>query len=226
MRQARLISLCAVAILMLASASAWAVTFTGTSSGTWSNPVSAQASPTYSGVGTNYFTWGVPATEVSSVLYAGAPFSTDAFTTFAVGGLTYHNGGIYSETGVDGVDLNLDLTFTSPFADTETFSFTFTIFDTLNTSDPEASADYLYLPGSYPSTFFNYDGCDYTLKLLGFSQDGGATIADTFHVLEGASTEALLYAQITNPAPVPEPCTMLLVGAGLAGLAGLRRRRG
>jgi hypothetical protein len=218
--------LCAVAILLIA-APALAVTFTGTSSGTWSNPVSAQASPTYSGVGTNYFTWGVPFTEVSSVLYAGAPFSADAHTTFAVGGLTYHNGTIYSGTGVDGVDLNLDLTLTSPFADTETFSFTFTIFDTTNTGDPGESADYLYLPSSYPSTFFNYDGCDYTLKLLGFSQDGGATITDTFHVLEGASTDALLYAQITNPAPaVPEPCTMLLVGAGLAGLASLRRRRG
>jgi hypothetical protein len=53
----------------------------------------------------------------------------------------------------------------------------------------------------------------------------GSVLID--HVSMDVYKDGRLYNQDISPSetPVPEPCTMLLVGGGLAGLAGLRRRK-
>src|SRR5262249_53202885 len=71
---------------------------------------------------------------------------------------------------------------------------------------------------------------EYAFNLLGFSNDGGATILSQFASPEGGQNSAQLYGVVgaprspVTPDAVPEPASMILLGSGLAA-AGLRRYR-
>jgi hypothetical protein len=58
-----------------------------------------------------------------------------------------------------------------------------------------------------------------TYHLILAISDAGDSILDSGVFLEAGSLD------ITPGDAIPEPCTMLLVGTGLVGLAGIRRKR-
>lgn len=220
-------------ILFGATGKVEAITFAGTSSGAWGLPaVSAGAEflSDHNGGTNNRLTWGnaVAGSFTNYVQYDGLGFSTDVNTLFAVGDLTYRNGTTTSSFNGD-FPLEIELSFTNPFNSGENFNYTFNILNTTNTTgDPVLDGDILtFTANGVTSDSFNFGGVDYTLKLLGFSSDGGNTFVSEFNSPEESVANAMLYAEITTvSADVPEPTTIAALGLLGVYLAGsLRKNR-
>lgn len=206
-----------------------AIPIAGGSSGDFINPT-GPSGMVVTGVGTDSFTWGTGAngSPPSSLGYTGNLFSVETDDVFSFGTLTYFNGTIFADTGANSVDLDVTLTLTNPSGIVEDFLYSMSLINTLNTSDPNASADIVNLPGIQPESFFTVGGINYTLEFVGFgaiSGDGFTTV-DQFHVLEGFSASAEMLGRITvATAAIPEPATLLLFGSGLLGLSLIRRKK-
>jgi hypothetical protein len=166
-------------------------------------------------------------------MYGGSPFGPIASEVpFQIGAITYTNGTIPSGTEADSVDLVITLTFTQPDGIDESFDFTFQLINTTNTSDPDESADFVFLPSLFPSSVFVVDDVAYTLELTGFQNvlGDGFLVSDAtqFHVREQGTASAELWGKVTTnvSAIVPEPstCAMGIAGA-LVGIGYAWRRR-
>ena len=229
----RLVSLALAAALGASALPSFAATVAGTVSGVWTNPT-ASGTPVVSGVGTSTFNWGTPSgTPANRATFneGSGTFSSSTETKFKVGTITYFNGSTLG-TLPDTVDLALTLDFANPALGSITSDYTFKLVSTTNDADPDASADYLYLPTSFSTTSFLIGGVTYNVKLTDFEHivGDGFLPSDEFslHVREGGTASADLYAEVTTQtAAVPEPQNLALMVAGL-GLMGLvaRRRRG
>lgn len=217
---------------LIFSANTFAIPVAGVSSGTFINPTGPGGMVT-TGAGTDSFTWGDGTpffSPPSSLQYTGNTFSVQTDDVFSFGTLQYFNGTIALGTQADAVDLDVLLSLTTPSGINQDFLYNLGLINTLNTSDPNASADIVNLPSAQPDTFFTVDGIDYTLEFLGFGSitGSGFTTVDNFSVFEGSSASAEMLGRITVATSVPEPGTLMLMSLGIIGIAlkGKGKRRG
>jgi hypothetical protein len=208
-----------------------AISFDGNTSGIFVNPT-GPSGMVISGVGTNYFQWGVPFQSFTSrLVFGGNPFSgvtTDEF--FNLGTLSYFNGTAWSGTECFSVDFSASLAFTSPSGLlAQSFNFDLALLNTPNTGTAAQNADTVFLASLFPTTTFNFDGIDYTLKMgFGSVTGGGFSQIDKFSIYEGNWASAQLLGLITaiNPPPPSVPdtgSTLALMAMTVVGVGGMRQ---
>jgi len=219
---------------MAFAAIAHADVVTGTSNGTFNNPI-GDAGLIDSGAGTNQFIWGDPdgfGVGANSVTFTGSSINSFTDTPFAVGAFAYFNGTTAIGTNATGVEMDVALNLTAPTGINQVFDFQLAITTTTNGGvDPAQDADIVSLTNTYSMQTFVANGNTYTLLLLGFvnpNVTGGFVDGpgnSNFHVYEGATGTADLQAEITLAANVPEPYSVVLLGTLLVGVAVSLRRK-
>jgi len=185
----------------------------------------------YSGANTSNFTWGDSlSVNRNRVVFSGTTISSDLNTNFTLGSLTYTNGSNTFGTAADTFKLKLSVAFSNPSVGTVDFVFPFVVTATTNTSDPDASADYLNLPSLLSSSSFLIGADLYTLRLVGFSDvvgDGFLSSSVTqFHVREDLSASANVVARVERDTrnQVSEPGMLATALLGLGGMFAMRRK--
>ena len=183
-----------------------AASLVGNSSAVFSNPFPPSA--VVSGVGTNTFAWGDPGDfgiGRSWLSFNGNSFSVDFEELFSLGTLRFFNGTIVPGTQANQIDINVKISFSLPFGISKVFSQRLSLVNTINTENPIASADYVYMPNTFPKETFTVNGIEYTLVILGFGHiTGDAFVRERgFNVLEGRMDSAQLIAKFTTTSCVP-----------------------
>ena len=152
------------------------------------------------------FKWGGTSgsgTSQSWMQFDGFPSATVApGDWFQMGKLTYYNGTINSGTGADNVKLKFALNITLPTITTTNAEFTLSLVNTPNTSDANASADYVYIPAlSVPFTS-TVGGKNFKLDVrFGETTANGFSSLTQFHVLEEKTATGTMYGRMTEIVP-------------------------
>jgi len=222
-------------VATLGSAPAVAADVVGSASGVFSNPT--PLATTFTGNGTNNFLYGDNTGQNSpqnQLTFTGTAFSSAFESPFIVGSLFYFNGTTGVGTNPTAVDLALTTNFSTPLLGNVLSTFGLSLIVTPNTSDPDASADFVVLPSTFSPTVFNISGTNYTVKLVGFGDVVGdgflASSGTQLHVREGLSATADLFAVVTTDISgisggVPEPSTWAMMLLGFAGVGFMAYRR-
>lgn len=143
---------------------------------------------------------------------------------FKIGDFRFRNGSV-NRHDFNSAHLTILLEFLSPVEDVHTFSFELDSISTPNTTgDPVLDGDKAEITGEgFSAQTFRLWGQQYTLSLLGFSEDGGQTLMTVFNAPEGATAHAGVYGRITAIPPVPVPAALWLLICGVASLGAFGR---
>jgi len=116
---------------------------------------------------------------------------------FLIGEILYHNGTTFDNSHATKSKLTVDVVFTSPVA-TETLPIQLELVNTENSSDPDASADYVKFKNANKKYNMSIDGANYEMSVVfGTTDVNGFSSASQFHVYEGATARGELRATIT-----------------------------
>jgi hypothetical protein len=161
------------------------------------------------------------------------PLICDINQVFEIGLLTHYNNPTYAGTEIDSVDLALAMNFSDPAGLNANYEFDFGINNTPNIYNPDTNPknnDVISFSNTFAPTSVNIGGTLYTLQILGFGSSPTSNFVTQLSSVETKTNSSILWGKVTavppspSPAPVPEPATMLLLGSGLLGLAGFRRK--
>ena len=215
--------------------------------GVWSNPVLAgffvdgsTGVPTFrnnngtaidsiTGPTSNTLTWGswlnlegvpscgdiAPTPCASSITFTGATLPPDPTKPFTVGTISFTNGTSTITTFIFGATL----TFYTTASPTPIGSDFVDIVGTANDGTAEQNADYITFSGLSGKSFNVYEGATAVVGLTGYIDDlvlTDITAQDSFGFVGNSPT---------LPTGVPEPATLAMFSAGLAGAVAMRRRK-
>ncbi|MFP5273775.1 tyrosinase family protein [Coleofasciculus sp.] len=159
----------------------------GTSDVTFSDPPRVTSADSEYEITGNSISWGTPLLgnsngARSSLSITEGSFSTRLNTPFEIGEITFFNGTIVTDTGLDGVDLLLDMTIDIPELGIDDFPImaqrNIFINDTPNIGTPEQNADFLTIEtdtspgqenslGNFKNSFHIFEGAEETASLIG-----------------------------------------------------------
>lgn len=229
----RLFILAASAVALLLATPAAAQDATASTTGEFTQVYLGpnDTAPFFKGTGTEQITFGLPAASGWTITYT--PSGDVAYSTdpFFLGSITAHNGSIFTDSAISGLNLHLTTTI-DPAVNLSgdgigILDELIAIISTLNTSDPVASADALWFESLGMGAYIFEDQ---SATFLLFGTVNSPLTLTSIQVASGSENSGFLAPRGEMPSDltpaVPEPATwaMMLLGFGAAGLA-LRRRR-
>ncbi|MES2626993.1 MAG: THxN family PEP-CTERM protein [Pseudomonadota bacterium] len=238
-RKTKLALVAAASMLVSVAAQAVPVFSLTNVTGVWQNvvPQSALTEIEYQTVGgVTQVRWGQnvkPINQKSGYGFDGAaPAAVPFFlgTDFLLGTFTHYNLPISLNSSILSAELLVNFSITVDdvvVGDVVLASFLHNETNNQTCSPkPSCTDDHVTLTATSGTTIFNYAGFEYTLDIIGFSTNGGATTIETFDTIENRNNTAGLYATLTSrPISVPEPGTLGLFGMALLAIGFMKRRQ-